>query len=153
MADTASDLEIMECAACGFSAVYPAAPGLETPSEPVRCDECGKMTATVRRVPKERTDTARRVKVYGTNDWIPEQRRIFAAAKSRAEFSRMTGLSQHYLKDYSCETGNALECAVALRDVGKIFAWKKNQEYRKSVTGIEDVTAFYRKRLEVPDGD
>ena len=63
-------------------------------------------------------------KVLCTDDFRNgKQVMIMAAVRSRAEFSRITGISAHCLKDYSSETGNADDIEAAMAKPGTVF-WR-----------------------------
>ena len=46
---------------------------------------------------------------------------VIAAVKSLAEFSRISGLSLHYLRSYSSETHNARQIETAMGKPGTVF--------------------------------
>ncbi len=93
------------CEKCGGTVRYEAGTGACAPYvRPVPCPYC------------------KGLKVFSTSDFRwGEQVHIVAAVKSRAALARATGLSLHYLTEYSTVTGNAEQIEAAMSKPGTVF--------------------------------
>lgn len=63
---------------------------------------------------------SRKLKVYGVN-FDGKTRRIVAAT-SRAAAARLIGTTSSHIAQHGCETNNAVEVELAMRNPGKVWA-------------------------------
>ena len=95
-----------QCEKCGGTGTYEAwrGPTYAPPTMPVSCPYC------------------KGLRVYQCDDFRHgEQVIVVAAVRSRAEFSRATGLTLGAVRTYGSETGNAYQIAAAMRKPGTVF--------------------------------
>jgi hypothetical protein len=76
------------------------------------------------------------------------QWRLVAAVKSRAEFARLIGVSDRYVKNYASETGNAHEMAICLVTPHTLFGRHPEGVYYRKVMEYIDLSDWVKSREE-----
>ena len=111
-----------QCEKCGGTGTYDAwrGPTYDPPTLPVPCPYC------------------KRLRVYHSSDFrLGEQVEVVAAVHSKVEFSRATGLTLGYIRNYASETGNAYQIKAAMQRPGTVY-WRPLNQHGEPVYQEKD---------------